>query len=239
MTQASTADIKESSNKRRFFHQAHAVFNKLNQDYSLPGDVLIATSPEGMNFGIGEVPTNPLPDHISENMSKFVIRAKEISPPYLGDAGSYRNATVIHVPGHVDPISETNRQDIFFSYLKSGQEAIDDSIQLFFNLNHQDPYEPPSLIELLRPSPTFLTQKPWKFRPIAGSDREQSTEIVPHIRGDDNPDSFGSTGDAVAFMMPPKDAPLLQDRWNVEVAIVVDSIGHPKCCATWHQFLTQ
>ena len=226
MTQRSVVDIKELNNKRRFFHQAHGAFNKLEHDYQSPGDVL-ATSPEGMIFDVGEVWTDPLEDHISGHESKFGIGIEEITSPFFEDIGSYPDTTVIHVPRHSGHIPETNRRRTFISYLKNeGEEAIVESIRQFFDLKHQDPSEPSSIIESLRPLPTFLGQELSPFRLIAGSDPEQLMELVWHIQGDDTPDSIGSMGDAFASFMPLIDVPPLQEHSNIGIAVFVDSSGH-------------
>ena len=229
MTQSNTVNIKESNNKRRFFHETHAILNKLNRDYQSPGDVLIATSPDGMSYSVGEPSTHPLAGYISDDISEFDVSTEEVSLPYFGDVGSYWNTTVIHVPGHVDHIPATNRKNIFISYLKNqGEEPIDDIIQQFFDLKQQDPYEPPSFIESQRSLPTFLTQRVWMVPPIGGPEPEQLMEVLRHLQGDGNPDSLGGIGDAIASMRPVKDAPPLQERSKMDVAIVVDSSGHPQ-----------
>ena len=229
MTQPIAVDIKESNNKRRSFHQTHAIFKGSEHDYPLPEDVRIVTSPEGMRLSIGELSTDTPSGHISEGVSAFGVRTKEVRPPYFGDVGSYRNTTVIHVPGHADHIPETNRRDTFISYREDeGQEAISDSIRQFFGLNHRDPYEPPNFIESLRPLPTFLTQGQWTPRLGDGAGPEQLIEIVRHIQGDGNSDSFGGISDSIASLMPLNDSPPLQERGKVEVAIVIDRSGHPQ-----------
>ena len=227
MARSNTVDIKESNHKRRFFHQTNAMFSKLNQDYPSPGDVLIAMSPEDISHATGGVSTHQLTGHMSDDAAKFGIGVEEASPSYFGESGSYGATMVIHVPGHVDHISASNRENFSILYL-TGQEPIVDTAQQFFDLKQQDLNEPPRFIEALHLLPRFLTPKAWMIQPLSGSDPEQLMEGVRHFQMGGDPGILGGIGDAIVSMWPLKDAQPLQEHSQMDVAIAVDSIGHPQ-----------
>jgi hypothetical protein len=106
MTQPNTVWIKESNNKKRFFHQTQTVFERLGHDDPLLVDAPIATSDEGMWLSIDEASTNLLANISPEDISEFGIKTQEVIPPYLGGSGSFRWPTAVHGLGHVAHIRD-------------------------------------------------------------------------------------------------------------------------------------